>query len=509
MKILIAGFQHETNTFAPSVADWDDFVEGGGMPGMVEGDALLDFKGINLPLGGFLDELEGEEHEYLPIIWASASPSGPVTKDAFERIVGKITDVLKQQTPDAVYLDIHGAMVVEHVDDGEAELLSRVRNLVGDHVPIIGSLDLHANVSSRMLEQADALVAYRTYPHVDMAETGSRAAKLLKLRMEEKKRRFCAFKRIPFLIPINAQCTDLEPSLGAYALLEKLEAEDDLRLSFTPGFPASDFSDCGALVWAYGTDRQRTLEAVEKLAEHVEAKESDWWVDLHDPDQAVLEAIRISESTTKPVVIADSQDNPGAGGNSNTTGMLRALLRHDASEAAIGMIYDPESALAAQRSGEGSSLKLALGGEPALEDQPLEDTYLVEKVSDGVMTVKGPMMKGAVIELGPTVCLRKNGVRIVVGSRKAQMLDREMYRIAGVEPESMRILVNKSSVHFRADFTHIAEKILVAQAPGPMPADPSTLPWKNLSHGIRVKPHGQVFKNSAQVPVKFDTVIIE
>ncbi len=257
-----------------------------------------------------------------------------------------------------------------------------------------------------------------------------------------------------------------------------------------------------------GQDAQDTLDAVNQLAAWVESKESDWWVDLLDPDQSVLEAIRISESSTKPVVIADSQDNPGAGGNSNTTGMLRALLRHDATDAAIGMIYDPQSALAATRSGEGSSLKLALGGEPALNDPPLEDTFLVEKISDGVMTVKGPMMKGAVIELGPTVCLRKNGVRIVVGSRKAQMLDREMFRIAGIEPESMRILVNKSSVHFRADFTPIAETILVAQAPGPMPADPSTLPWKNLGHGIRIKPEGEVFENSNQNPVNFNAQVI-
>ena len=153
MKILIAGFQHETNTFAPSEADWDSFVEGGGMPGMVEGEALLDFKGINLPLGGFLDDLDGEGHEYLPVIWASASPSGKVTKDAFERIVEKITDALKQDTPDAIYLDIHGAMVVEHIDDGEGELLKRVRELVGDEVPIVGSLDLHANVSHKMLKE--------------------------------------------------------------------------------------------------------------------------------------------------------------------------------------------------------------------------------------------------------------------------------------------------------------------------------------------------------------------
>jgi len=126
-----------------------------------------------------------------------------------------------------------------------------------------------------------------------------------------------------------------------------------------------------------------------------------------------------------------------------------------------------------------------------------------------VMTVKGPMMRGAEIKLGPTVCLRKNGVQIVVGSMKAQMLDREMFRMVGIDPESMSILVNKSSVHFRADFTHIAEQILVAQAPGPMPADPSTLPWKNLGDGIRIKPKGSVFRNSTQAPVSFDAILLD
>ena len=169
--------------------------------------------------------MEGEGHEYLPVIWAAASPSGYVTKDAFERIVGKITDVLKKEKADAVFLDIHGAMVVDCFDDGEGELLSRVRSIVGEDVPIIGTLDLHANVSQLMLEQADALVAYRTYPHVDMDETGIRGAKLLRMRIEEKKRRFCAYKKIPFLIPINAQCTELHPSRGTYDLLEHLEKE--------------------------------------------------------------------------------------------------------------------------------------------------------------------------------------------------------------------------------------------------------------------------------------------
>ena len=494
MKILIAGFQHETNTFAPSRADWNSFVEGGGMPSMTLGQDLMDCRGINLPLGGFLDALHAENHEFIPVIWAAASPSAHVTRDAYERITAQIIEALQQNAPDAVYLDIHGAMVAEHVDDGEGELLERVRNVVGERVPVVGSLDLHANVGRRMLEQADALVAYRTYPHVDMDETGSRAAFLLKQLVREGKRLNCAWRRIPFLIPLNAQCTDLEPSKGTYGVLEHTEKQLGSAVSFTPGFPASDFPECGAAVWAYAQEIAPALKTVDKLSEEIIRKEAEWWVDLYSPDEAVTEALRLSEKADKPVVIADTQDNPGAGGNSNTTGMLRALLNHNVRNAALGMLFDPDAARAAHQAGTGEKITLKLGGEPALDDPPLEETYEVDSLSDGQLAVKGPMMNGAVIELGPIACLRKNGVQIVVGSTKAQMLDREMYRIAGIEPERMKILVNKSSVHFRADFSSIAEKILVAKAPGPMPADPADLPWKHRARGLRIKPEGPPFK---------------
>ena len=147
---------------------------------MTHGNDILDLKGINIPAGGFLDVMHGGPHQIVPVIWTAACPSAHVTEDAFERITGKIVEAASEIQPDAVYLDIHGAMVAEHVDDGEGELLKRLRTLVGQAVPIVGSLDLHANVTQLMLEQADALVAYRTYPHVDMAETGERAAFLQK-----------------------------------------------------------------------------------------------------------------------------------------------------------------------------------------------------------------------------------------------------------------------------------------------------------------------------------------
>ena len=493
MKILIAGFQHETNTFAPSKADWDAFVQGGGMPGMTHGSDILDFRGINIPVGGFLAAMHGGSHQIMPVVWTAACPSAQVTEDAFERIAGKIVEAASELNPDAVYLDIHGAMVAEHVDDGEGELLRRIRQVVGPKVPVVGSLDLHANVTELMLQQADALVAYRTYPHVDMAETGERAAFLLRQFMEGGNRLSLAWKRIPFLMPLHGQCTEMDPAKGTYEHLGSLEQGSVTSLSFTPGFPAADFPECGGVVWGYGSNEAVVGDAVDSLTNYVNEREVDWWIDIYKPDEAVKEAMRRSQGANRPVVIADTQDNPGAGGNSNTTGMLRALMANHVQDAAIGVLFDPDAAEAAHKTGVGKTITLGLGGEPALGDQPFEGSFIIEHLSEGNLTVKGPMMRGAKISLGPTACLRIGGVRVVVGSSKVQMLDRELYRVAGVEPEQMKILVNKSSVHFRADFTPIAHSILVAEAPGPMVADPINLPWKRLAPGLRIRPNGPVF----------------
>ena len=493
MKILIAGFQHETNTFAPSKAEWDDFVQGGGMPRMAHGNDILDLKGVNIPVGGFLEAMHGSPHQIFPVIWAAASPSAHVTEDAFERIAGKILEVASEIQPDAVYLDIHGAMVADHVDDGEGELLKRIRTTVGKGVSIVCSLDLHANVTQLMLDTSDTLVAYRTYPHVDMAETGERAAFLLKYFMEGGNRLLKTSRRIPFLIPLHGQCTDIEPASKVYEYLKSLEYGSIKSMSFTPGFPAADFPECGALVWGYGTNQPELESTVSALTDHINEREHEWWIDIYNPEQAVNEAIRLSKNSKSPVVIADTQDNPGAGGNSNTTGMLRALISNQARDAALGILFDPEAAEAAHKTGEGKTITLRLGGEPALGDHPFEGTFNIDSLSNGNLTVKGPMMRGAKISLGPTACLRIDGVSIVVGSSKVQMLDRELYRVAGVEPEKMKILVNKSSVHFRADFTPIAHSILVAESPGPMIADPINLPWKNLTPGVRIRPNGPVF----------------
>src|SRR5713101_1432689 len=253
-RIAVGDFLHETNTFAPTKATYDAFVQGGGWPAMAMGAKLLEkMRNINVGMAGFVPAAEAAGWELVPIIWCAASPSAHVTKDAYERVAKMIVDGIKAAGAiDAIYLDLHGAMVTEHLDDGEGEILARVRKVIGKDLPLMVSLDLHANVTPQMVEQADALIAYRTYPHVDMADTGRAAAKHLALLLRTKQRLAKAFRQLPFLIPLSWQCTNDQPTKGIYQKLASMESDAVPTLSFATGFPAADFPDCGPSVFAYG-----------------------------------------------------------------------------------------------------------------------------------------------------------------------------------------------------------------------------------------------------------------
>lgn len=500
-RVAIGGFLHETNTFAPTKATYDDFVHGGGWPSMTEGAGILKvMRRINVGLAGFIEAAETKGWDLVPTIACAASPSAHVTKDAFERIVKVMVDGIAAAGPlDAVYLELHGAMVTEHLDDGEGEVLARVRKAIGNDVPLVASLDLHANVSPEMIAHADALIACRTYPHVDMAETGRACARHLALMLKSKTRFAKAFRQLPFLIPISWQCTNDQPAKGIYEKLAALESASVPTLSFAPGFPAADFRDCGPSVFAYGATQADADAAVEKLVALVESHEDDFNGRIFSPDDGVRHAMELAKTARKPIIIADTQDNPGAGGDSDTTGMLRALVRNKATRAATGVICDPQSARAAHQAGVGATVTLALGGKSGISgDAPYKETFVVEKLSDGKFVATGPFYGGRDMDMGPSACLRIGDIRVVVSSHKAQLADQSMYRFVGIEPTEQAILVNKSSVHFRADFEPIAEKLLICAAPGAMPADTATLPWTRLRPGIRIKPNGAPFTPPAK-----------
>jgi microcystin degradation protein MlrC len=495
-RIAVGGFLHETNTFAPTKATYNDFVHGGGWPAMTEGaDVLRVMRGINVGLAGFVDAAEAHGWEMVPTIACGASPSAHVTRDAYERIVKVMIEGIRAAGAlDAVYLDLHGAMVTEHFDDGEGEILRRVREVIGNELPLVVSLDLHANVTPEMVKHADALIAYRTYPHVDMADTGRAAAKHLALLLRSQQKLAKAFRQLPFLIPISWQCTNDQPSKAIYRKLAALQGDRVPTLSFAPGFPAADFAHCGPSVFAYGRTQADADAAADDIAALIEGHEDDFDGRIYTPDEGVRHAMELAKTASKPIVIADTQDNPGAGGDSDTTGMLRALVRNNAAKAAIGVIYDPQSAKIAHAAGVGATITVALGGKSGITgDAPYHETFTVEQLSDGHFLAPGPYYGGREMDMGPSAALRIGGVRVVVSSHKAQLADQSMYRYVGIEPTAQAILVNKSSVHFRADFEPIAEKLLICAAPGAMPADTAALPWTRLRPGIRIKPNGPIF----------------
>lgn len=220
-RILIAGFQHETNTFAPSLADWAAFNRGDSFPPFMQGEAIQQrLTGVNVPVGGFMAAADRLGWELIPAAWAGAGPSSYVTEDAFERICAAIVTTTRQALADGgldgIYLDLHGAAVAQNADDAEGELLARLRAVVGADLPLVVSLDLHANITEKMLDLSDALVAYRKYPHTDMAATGELAASLMQRRLSGGSREPAHSRRLPFLIPLNSQSTDMAPAKALY-----------------------------------------------------------------------------------------------------------------------------------------------------------------------------------------------------------------------------------------------------------------------------------------------------
>src|SRR6202034_2715293 len=297
-RIAVGGFLHETNTFAPTKATYADFVHGGGWPAMTQGTEVFKvMRNINVGLAGFIGEAENHAWELVPTIFAAASPCAHVTSDAYERIAKVIVDGIANAGPlDAVYLDLHGAMVSEHFDDGEGEILRRVREIIGDKLPLVVSLDLHANVTPEMVHHADALIAYRTYPHIDMADTGRASARHLALLLRHGQRLEKAFRQLPFLIPISWQCTNDFPTRGIYEKLAAMESNAVPTLSFCPEFPAADFADCGPSVFAYGRTQADADAAVDAIANVIIGHENDFDGRIYSPDDGVRYAMELAKT---------------------------------------------------------------------------------------------------------------------------------------------------------------------------------------------------------------------
>ena len=493
-RIAVGGFHHETNCFVQPKTDFAYFASHRDRPPLVRGPEVIKWlTGTSFGLGGFI-EVMGSEHDLAPLVWTSGGAGGLVTSDAYERIAGEIIGRLSEALPvDAVYLDLHGAMVSEDFEDGEGELLRRVRAAVGPTIPVVISLDYHANVTPEMVENTDGLLAYRTYPHVDRAETGKYAAAVTKLLLERGRPAGRALRKPPFLIPLNGQCTLVDPSKR---VVERTVVDEGnlISLSYLAGFPPSDLYWCGPAVIAHAWTQEAADEAADAMLAEIVAQEANFAEEMVSPEEGVARAMRIARNATRPVVIADTQDNPGCGGTADTTGVLETLVKAGAQGAVVGYLCDAAAAKAAHAAGEGAEIELALGGRSGPEGvRPFEGKFKVTRLGTGKMRTNGSVSGNREIDLGPMALLTIDGVSVAVTSKRMQALDKEPFQHLGIEPAEQKILALKSTCHYRAEFQPIAEEVIVVVAPGYYRADPTVYPFKRLRPGVRLKPLGPEF----------------
>jgi microcystin degradation protein MlrC len=489
LRIAVGGWQHETNSFAPMPTRYEDFLMPGGYPVLSRGAALLPaLTGSATALSGALRVLQAAAVTLEPLLWCLAMPAGPIEDAAFERIAAMLcadlSDAIARAPLDGVYLDLHGAALAQSVPDVEGELLRRIRRILGD-VPIAISLDPHANFTPAMAAFSDAVAPYRTYPHIDMPAAGARAATLLLDRIRRGAPFAKAYRQVDYWYTLGSQCTMMGPMEAAMAERAAIaERHSVAELGFCFGFPYADFADCGAALSCHAATQLQADAAADEFLAYLYAHEADFRPDAMPAAEAVAAAVAAAQGASRPVIIADTQDNPGGGGHGDTTGLLAELIAQRAAGAVVCLINDAESAAACHEAGAGIIIPLSLGGKS--DGVPYVAEARVLRIEDGTFPLTGPMGKGNMARLGQTALVEfEPGVRVIIGSRKIQAYDLAILRHIGVEPTDCAIIAVKSSVHFRADFAPIAERIIVAAAPGPVIADPSRLPFQHVRASVR------------------------
>ena len=471
MKIASGGVQHETNTFSDTPTTLADFIQDSNCgPELSGGDVIFDrFRGTGSIHGGYIAGADEAGFELIPLLSARAQPAGVVEQVAFDTLLDWFLERLQTVLPeiDGVLLDLHGAMVASSHEDAEGAWIEAVRDLVGPELPVITTLDLHANITSRMAELSDVVIGFDTYPHVDMYERGVEAAHLMARIVRGEVSPIQEFRQLPLLTMPPMQCTLREPMQSLMDRVSALEAEPGiLTATVSMGFPFADIRDAGVSVLL-------TSDGDAGLAARKADELAGWLWDLRDDLQPQLttieETIRLidEEPADGPVIFADGSDNPGGGAPCDGTVALRALIEAGFQGAVVGVLNDPETAGQAHAAGVGATISVRLGAKvDNLHGTPVAGKAYVKALCDGHFRYGGQMFHGVEDQLGLTATLVIGGVEVVVSSIRRQCFDTELLRIAGVNPITRRLIVLKSAVHFRADFGPLASRIFDADTPG-------------------------------------------
>lgn len=478
MKWIVGAFMHETNTFSTVPTDVASFQAQTYLVGEEIGEVQA---GTETVVGGFLDVIQKRGDEVVYTVSAHATPSGLVTREAFDAIGGQIVEgIVANKDADGILLALHGAMVVEGIDDGEGHLLGMIREAIGNEMPLVVVLDLHSHITEELVDRASMIIGYQKYPHTDMGDRGREAADMIVRIAKGEVTPVVALNK-PAMIPVCGTC---HTQGGLYKELWEVALRDDrpdqvLSTSLFAGFSYADIPPMGyaVVVYADGDEAVANSEA-EFLANMAWERRAEFLYSPTSVSDAIRQALAVNG---QPIVISDIADNPGGGGSNDGVEILRELIAQNVTQAAIATIYDPQVVQEAIQVGVGNVLTTSLGAKTDdLHGKPLDITGRVRTVFDGNFVYKGPMSRGASASLGMCAVLDIQGILVIVSSKRIQSRDPEMFRVAGIDPLDQKILVVKSAVHFRAGFTPIAADIVIADAPGLTALDLSQFDFKRI-----------------------------
>lgn len=464
MRLFVSMLSHETNTFSPMKTGWEAF---SGRTLLRSEEIPRRYTDTRTCLGGMVD---GAAIRGVELTWgvaAAAAPAGLVVRDVYDSLKREIVSRLAGAGPvDAVLLDLHGAMVVEGIEDGEGDLLAAVRRAVGSSIPITVTLDLHTNLTEAMVRHADYLTGYKSYPHVDMYERGVEAAERGCQLAAGKIRTARAMQKPPILAPLGNMATARGPMRRLLDRAEEMEQSPSvLSVSVFGGFPLADIRDAGLGILVI-TDGDQALadRCTQELGELAWKHRHEFLHKGASPAEAVRHAM---EAQGGPVVLADMADNPGGGGAGDGTAILHELIRQGARKAVVSTIWDPEAVRECRQAGEGATVTLRVGGKSdTLHGPTIEVTGKVVRLTDGSFVYGGPMSEGLTTSMGDAALLDLGGIFVILNSLRIQSLDPELIRSVGIEPTNAKIVVVKSTHHYRAAFGPIAAEIIEVDGPG-------------------------------------------
>ncbi len=470
MKIVAARLNHETNTFSPLATPLAAFGPDGPTFGAA---ALASARNTRTGLGAFIDLAASRGDEIAVAVNATANPSGLVDGDAYERLAGSIVEAVRGGC-DAVLLDLHGAMVAEGVDDGEGELLRRIRTVAPD-VPLAVALDLHGNITQAMVDAADVMVGFKTYPHVDMVETGTHAARLLADWLDGGARPHVAWAQPPLLSHTLRSATGEGAMQRAVARAKQMEAEGLLAASVFAGFSLADIHDAGLSIVTVGRSRSEAQQAADELARQAWA-ERDGFVYRSEPlADSVARARRLTQPG-RPVLLLDHGDNVMSGGTCDTTTLLEECLRQGMTGIGVGPLADPQTVAQAFAAGVGSHIRVALGnkvpqGLPVPQAPPFDCEVTVCALGDGRFRISGPIYTGETWAMGRTAVLAHEAFTAVVSEKPMEPLDLAVFESVGVDPRAFDFLLLKSRMYCRPTFVPISAGLVECDSRGVCSSD--------------------------------------